>query len=162
MVFLAGYYQLGGFKPINIELVKVDDYRLVGKSFEGSFRSDSIRIYFNEMKSLVQQGTVQGQPTIIYDQEPDGTKGFSRSFIGILLEKDNSAPAHLEQREISTSRAIRVSKDAHISVMPNPDKIAKRIEQYSRQHQVQPMGPSIEIYRPENRLVIEQPVFVKD
>ena len=162
ITLLAIFHQLGGFNPVRIELVQVDNYHMVGRHFEGSFRSDSIRVYFNEMKSLVLQGKVEGQPVIIYDQEPDGTRGFSRSFIGIVLTDNDASPADLENREISASHAIRVSKDAHISVMPKPEKIAKKIKRFSEQHGALPAGPSIEIYMPNNRLVIEQPVFLNE
>ena len=114
------------------------------------------------MRSLVLQSKVQGQPVIIYDQEPDGTRGFSRSFIGVVLTGNVSAPGHLENREISASHAIRVSKDAHISVMPKPEKIAKKIKDFSAQQGALLTGPSIEIYMPNNRLVIEQPVALNE
>ena len=159
VTFLVVYRQLGGFKPVITELVQVKNYQLVGRHFQGSFRSDSIRIYFNEMRSMVKQGELTGQPVIIYDQEPEGARGFSKSFIGILLGDDDVPPSYLERRTITASKAIRVSKDAHISVMPKPDKIARKIENYCRQYDMEAMGPEIEIYHPNNRLVIELPVY---
>jgi hypothetical protein len=162
IALLAVFYQLGGFNPVRIELVQVDNYFIAGRHFDGSFRSDTIRVYFEEMRALVIQSKVQGQPVIIYDQEPDGTRGISKSFIGVVLTDNGAAPDDLEHREISASHAIRVSKDAHISVMPKPVKIAKKIKRFSEQNGVPLAGPSIEIYMPNNRLVIEQPVFLNE
>ncbi len=165
-IFLVGlliaFYQLGGFRPVVMELIPVYDYQLAGRYFNGSFRSDSIRIYFNQMSQLVQQNKLKGQPVIIYDQEPDGSRGLSKSFIGVLLRNEQGIPPDLEKREIFASNAIRLSKDAHISVMPKPHKIAERINDFCEQHNAQSFGPSIEIYYPNNRLVIEQPVRVND
>lgn len=158
VIFLMVYYILGGFSPVTLELVRVNNYQLAGRYFEGSYRSDSIRIYFNEMKTLLQQGRLQGYPVIIYDQEPDGIRGISKSFIGIELSDNNSTPGNLEKREMKATEVIRISKDAHISVMPGPNNINKRITRFCQEHDVSPVGPSIEIYHPNNRLVIEQPV----
>ncbi len=157
IVFLVGYWKLGGFNPVRIELVAVDSYYLVGKYFQGSFKSDTIGYYFQEMNSHIENG-VQGEPVIVYDQEPSGSRGISESFIGIKLTDIPPALSDLEVREISASGAIRVHKEAHISVMPNPDKIKLRIRDFAKAQGLTIDGPSIEIYKPDNRLVIEQPV----
>ena len=158
VIFLIAYYLLGGFSPVTLELVQVNNYKLAGRYFEGSYRSDTIRIYFNEMKTLLQQGQLDGYPVIIYDQEPDGVRGLSKSFVGIELSDSLALPVNLEKREMRATQVIRVSKNAHISVMPGPNSINKRITRYCQEHNISPVGPSIEIYHPDNRLVIEQPV----
>ena len=162
LTFLVVYYKLGGFSPVTLELVEVNNYHLAGRYFEGSFRSDTIRIYFDEMKSLLQQGRLEGSPVIVYDQEPDGIQGLSRSFIGIALLDSETIPIDLDKREIMASTVIRVSKDAHISVMPNPTNITKKIARFCQEHHAVPVGPSIEIYQPDNRLIIEQPVQINN
>ncbi len=161
LILLAfGYYRLGGLNSIQIEIVTVDSYHLVGRYFEGNYKSDTIRIYFEEMKEYLKEGTLKGQPIIIYDQEPTGSPGKATSYIGVLLVgSPSSSLDNLEKREIPAKRSIRVSKDAHISVMPNPDRIDRMIQAYAQAKTLTVGELNIEIYYPNNRLVIERPIL---
>ena len=157
LLLLFGYYKLGGFNPVKVELINTDDYHLLGRHFEGNYQSDTVRLYYNQMRDYVQKGTINGFPAIIYDQEPQGARRRAKSFIGVLLDEPTSIEG-LENREINASQAIRVSKEAHISVMPNPDKIERLITSFATENQLT-IGPfNIEIFHTENRLVIERPV----
>jgi hypothetical protein len=157
------YYRLGGLKSVQIETVRVDGYHLVGRYFEGNYKSDTIRVYFEEMKGYLKDGMLTGQPVIIYDQEPIGSRGKATSFIGIMLvESPSSSLDDLEKREIPAKRSIRVSKDAHISVMPNPDRIDRLIQAYAQANTLTVGESNIEIYHKNNRLVIERPILGAD
>ena len=161
LILAIGYFKLGGFSPVRVELVDVEDYHLVGRYFKGRYQSDTIGTYFKEMKSYIEEGVVEGFPAIIYDHEPEGNRGEVESYIGILT-KGQTTIHQLEKREVPASKAIRVSKDAHISVMPNPDKIKGLIETCAEEYQLEFGQFNIEIYHPNNRLVIERPVISGD
>jgi len=155
-----GYYRLGGLNPVLVEIITVDNYYLVGRYFEATYKSDTIRAYFEEMKGYLNDSTLTGQPIIIYDQEPSGSRGKATGFIGIKLKESPSYSLDdLEKREIPAKRSIRVSKDAHISVMPNPNKIDRLIKDYALTHALVVGDLNIEIYHPNNRLVIERPIL---
>lgn len=163
IALFAGYVILGGFRPVQISLVQVDNYYLLGRHFEGRYKSDTVGNYFSEMRAYLLDGIIKGSPVIIYDEEPGDRRGISKVFIGIKLTDissltDQKTTGDLENREILASRAIRVSKDAHISVMPNPDRISRKIIQFSKENGLIIDGPCIEIYHSNDRLVIEQPV----
>ncbi len=157
-----GYYRMGGLNPVKVELVEVDSYNLLGRYFEGSYKSDTVAIYFNEMQDYIESGRITGDPVIIYYQEPEGVLGLSRIFVGIRLSElgntEKQEFGHLLNDGIQASSAIRVSKEAHISVMPNPEKIAKLIESFAEEHNLKIGTASIEIYQSQNRLVVERPV----
>jgi hypothetical protein len=161
LILLAfGYYRLGGLSPVLVETITVDNYHLVGRYFEATYKSDTIRAYFEEMKGYLKDGVLTGQPVIIYDQEPSGSRGKATGFIGIkLVESPSWSLDNLEKREIPAKRSIRVSKDAHISVMPNPNKIDRLISDYALTHALSIGDLNIEIYHPNNRLVIERPIL---
>ncbi|TDI69363.1 MAG: hypothetical protein E2O86_05600 [Bacteroidetes bacterium] len=155
-----GYYRLGGLNSILVETITVDNYYLVGRYFEATYKSDTIRAYFEEMKEYLKDGVLTGHPVIIYDQEPSGSRGKATGFIGIkLVERPSSSLYKLEKREVPAKRSIRVSKDAHISVMPNPNKIDRLIKDYALTHALVVGDFNIEIYHPNNRLVIERPIL---
>jgi len=153
-----GYYKLGGFNSLQLELAEVNNYHLVGRSFEGSYQSDTVRYYFKEMKGYVEQELIDGNPVIIYDKEPEGQQGLARCFIGIKTEEETIIDS-LEIRKITAKKCIRVSQDAHIAVIPTPEKIDKKIRAFAADNQLQLTGHNIEIYYPNNRMVIERPVF---
>lgn len=157
LLLFFGYYQLGGLNPLQVEMVRVDNYYLIGRYFQGNHQSDTIRLYFNEMNRYVEEGILSGHPAIIYDQEPEGTRGKSKSFIGILTKKPTSY-GDLKQRQISATECIRVYKNSHISVMPNPAKIEKLIRSYAEEHGYELDEFNVEIYHPSSRLVIERPI----
>lgn len=153
------YYFLGGFNPLQIKTVTVDSYYMIGKYFNGSYKSDTIQVYFSEMRDYVKTGTYQGPITIIYDQEPVGSRGMIKSFIGIRLSQATEVlPQDLTTRVIYADHAVRISKDCHSALMPNPNKIAEIINELLINENRIPFDFSIEMYYPNNRLVIEQPL----
>lgn len=153
------YYWLGGFNPLQVELVPVDQIYLVGRYFEGRQQSDTIRRYFNEMKEYVQGDTYPGQLVIIYDQEPRGPSGQVKVFVGVRMQKPlKEAAGGLQLRTLEASRAIRISKASHSVVMPNPEDLNKLIADYAREQHLKLRGPSMEIYLPDNRLLVEHPL----
>lgn len=158
-----GYYRMGGLNPVKVELVDVDNYQLLGRYFEGNYKSDTVAIYFNEMQDYLESGQINGDPVIIYYQEPEGVQGLSLIFVGIRVsepgDKEKQEFSHLLNDEIIASSAIRVSKEGHISVMPNPEKIAKLIESFAEEKNLKIGEASIEIYQSQSRLVVERPVI---
>ena len=77
-----------------------------------------------------------------------------------MLEQNQlSSHEDLEKREIPAKRSIRVSKDAHIAVMPNPDRIDRLIQAYAQDEDLTASELNIEIYYHNNRLVIERPIL---
>lgn len=156
---IAGaYYFLGGFNALQIETVAVSNYYLVGKSFEGTYKSDTLQEYFTLMKSHLQEKTYEGRLAVIYDQEPQGSKGYIKSFIGIVLSKElHQIPRNLETRNITCSEAVRVWKDCHSSLMPNPHEITRLITDNLGDRPAYQF--SIEMYYPDNRLVVERPLL---
>ncbi len=159
------YYALGGFKPLKVEVVEVEEYFLIGRDFQGTYSSDTLKQYFNEMKSYLQEGKFQGCIAVIYYQEPEGARGYVQSFVGIKLDEDpssNEAQKILSQKELAglivsstPVKVIRVSKDSHSSMMPNPDKIQDRIQSEAARLNVAIRPFNIELYYPNNRLVVE-------
>lgn len=154
------YYKLGGFNSLQVETIEVNNYHLVGRYFEGSYKRDTVGRYFEEMRSYLDTGILTGQLVIIYNQELIGKHGKTRSFIGIMLEQNLlSSIDDLEKREIPAKGSIRVSKDAHIAVMPNPDRIDRLIQAYAKDEDLTASELNIEIYYDNNRLVIERPIL---
>ena len=159
LLLTAGYYRLGGFNGLSLETITVNNYDLVGLYFEGSYKSDTVRAYFEKMKGFIDDDRVEGQVVIIYDQEPQGKRGYTKGFIGIRLIEPPLISLHsLEKRFIPTKRSVRISKDAHISVMPNPDKIDRLIIEYADSNDLELSSMNIELYYPNNRLVVERPI----
>ena len=151
------YYIKGGFNKVEVTLVEVENYRMIGRYFEGNYRGDTVRIIFEEMVAYLESQEAEGRPVIIYDQEPDSNGGKIKGFVGILTTYPTALPG-LKEREVSASQSVRVQKDAHISMMPNPDKINELIESFASSQGVELESFNLEIYNPNNRLVVERPI----
>ena len=80
---MAGYIKLGGLSLVQMELLQIDNYYLLGRPFEGRYKCDTVRNYFNEMQVHLQDGIVEEHPVIIYDKEPTGNREISKIVAGI-------------------------------------------------------------------------------
>lgn len=153
------YGWLGGFKPLKVEVVPVQNYLFQGRSFEGSYQSDTLQQYFQEMKAFIAQADSKSPIIMIFDQEPQGKRGKVEGFIGVPVAERSLQGENWELREIPSREAIRVSKDCHSTLMPNPRKIETLIQEFLEENSRQIRPFNIEFYYPDNRLVIERPLM---
>ncbi len=153
------YYYLGGFNPVSVEVVPVQPYFLLGKEFSGSHRSDTLRTYFNQMKALRDSLNLSGPVVLIYDQEPQGPRGMVSNFTGLRLESPprSTAPGY-KIRSVRADSVVRISKDCHAALMPNPSKVESLLQDYLQRNGLVPFDYNLELYYPDNRLVIERPL----
>ena len=106
------------FKPLKIERVAVNSYHLIGREFSGSYRSDTIRLYFDEMRQLLEAHNTADPIIIIYDQEPQGMRGNIKNFVGVFATPEiKNSKSELTERVIIADSAVRVFQ----SLSPQPN-----------------------------------------
>ncbi len=83
LLTLAGYYWLGGFNEITIEVVEATSRMVVGKLYVGKYGDLALRRIFVEAGQFQQADTVSGVLTVInYDTLSAGGQQVNQ-FIGV-------------------------------------------------------------------------------
>lgn len=158
---LLGYYYLGGFTGRELEVVEVNDYRLMGKRYFGRLDNPALEDVFYEVRSQAESGAPSGTLAIVVLKEPETGKDSVEQFIGILLDQPAQAslPQGWELFTIEANRAVRNTIRAHNLVMPRPKEIRDEIEEYAREQQL-PLRTDITIekYLGERHLEVEVPL----
>ncbi|AHM60738.1 hypothetical protein D770_12410 [Flammeovirgaceae bacterium 311] len=157
------YWQLGGFREAQAELVEVEGgYTLVGKHYLGTLQHPSLQEILDEVGQRWERGELPGVLTVAVIQEPVTDKDTVEQFIGVLLpaaESLKQLPQGYEIMQVEAQKAIRVSLDAHSSVWPTPDKLRQKAEDYARENniKIQPRMLLEKYYGP-GRLEVELPL----
>jgi len=159
IVILSIYYWLGGFNQLEIQTVSMNDYYVVGHYFEGTYKSDTVSSYFMEIKQMIETRKLNGILTIVYYQEPIGKRGMMKSFIGAALEDTTvTIPPGYEQRLIQVDKVVQAKVDSHVAVMPNPEKINRRLREHAQGQGLELVNFSIERYLSDWEVITEIPV----
>ncbi|MTI31667.1 hypothetical protein [Xanthovirga aplysinae] len=153
------YIQLGGFNEVKISVKENINYTLIGKSFEGRYKSKEVKNIFFDTRRLLEEGELHGTLAIIYDQDPSENEGNMKSFTGIILEKPISKiPKGFEERKFKAFTVVQAQINAHPLVMPTPEKIKEKLKIYAQEQGLELQDISIEKLVGERELVVEIPV----
>ncbi len=124
-----GFYQfnkLGGFNEVELQLVNVDDLELQGMLYRGTPQDEALIATF---KQVEQVATDQNLPMhTIYYSEPAGKLDTMEVFVGIAL--GHSIDGFIS-KTFEADRAILAKISAHRLVMPGPNKVKRKINQYA-------------------------------
>lgn len=157
------YWQLGGFKEAQAEIVEVEGgYTLVGKHYLGTLKHPALQNILDEVGERWERGELPGVLTVAVIKEPVTDKDTVEQFIGVLQPasvKLPQLPEGYEIMQVEAQKAIRVSLDAHASVWPTPDKLRRKAEDYARENglNIQP-HMLLEKYYGSQRLEVELPL----
>ncbi|KEO73348.1 hypothetical protein [Anditalea andensis] len=131
LVGMAFYYVLGGFNEIEIRVVPVDDIHLIGIEYRGTPQDENLKLTFQKVEGMLKSYPDNRLNTIFY-VEPAGKLDTITVFVG--TEYHEKMAGDLEEKIIGAQRAIVASLKSHRFVMPGPNKVKQRIEQYAKQN----------------------------
>lgn len=155
------YQQLGGFKDPEISYVDLQEYHLAGTYYEGKITSSKWESLFYQTRDLIESKQIPGVLTIVWYNTPEKERGFAKAFIGVRFEGDPVIPAGLEMRTLTMDGVIRATMESHVTVMPNPQKVARKIRSWAAEHQYELQEMLIEMYPEESAIFSEIPVKKK-
>lgn len=155
---LIVYHQLGGFKEPEISFVNLHEYHIAGSYYEGKITSDKWKSLFIQIRDLEESDKFPGILTIVWYNEPEKEEGFARAFIGIQFKGDPEIPGGLEVRTLQMDGVVRATMKSHVTVMPNPQKIAREIKEWASIKQYPLQDILIEQYPEESVIYSEIPV----
>ncbi|HSF53330.1 MAG TPA: hypothetical protein VLA71_06235 [Algoriphagus sp.] len=156
-VFILGYFafdRLGGNNPILIELVDKNPPTLAGKTYKGTPQDKKLGETFQYIQSLLPLNPGKKIHTIYY-QEPAGKLDTMEVFVGLDLP---FAPVDLESRAFSESSYIMATIKASRWVMPSPDNVKSKIEDFAKEKNLTLTGVFIDKIISENEVQVLAPI----
>lgn len=156
IIAVCCYYLLGGFKEVILFELKNNVHSIAGKEFKGKINNDTIGIYFNEMKLIIENGNLKGDLCLVNYQDKELTEKEVHQFIGILLEDDiTEIPSGFKVIEIESEISFNVALIMHPLIQPNSEKVQAMIYDFAQKKEYELENYSLEIFYPDNSVIIE-------
>lgn len=130
------YDQLGGNSPIALSLVTSPPETLAGKTFRGTPIDKGLEQAFRSIESLKSLHPGASVHTLYY-VEPAGKLDTMEVFVGINLPF--GAPG-MESKKFTQSRYILAQVKSNKWVMPGPDTIKEKIQEYAEANKLSLSG----------------------
>jgi effector-binding domain-containing protein len=137
LVGMAFYYLLGGFSEIEMRVVAVEDIHLIGYEYRGTPQDENLEKTFQKIEELL-AAHPENRLNTIYYVEPAGKLDTMTVFVG--TEYNEKMAGDLEEKIITSSQAIVASLRSHRFVMPGPDRVKRKIEEYARENGLETQG----------------------
>ncbi|MEQ6118868.1 hypothetical protein [Reichenbachiella sp. MALMAid0571] len=155
-ITISVYYSLGGFEEIKVVKSGNNIYNVAGKEYKGRIKNDSVNIVFNEIRSLVVDGKINGEMCVVNYHDEGLNNNEIHQFIGILLgDEISEIPSGLTVREIKAATTFKVGLGMHPLVMSNTKKIEATIQDYATQNGFELEDYTLEILFQDNSVMVE-------
>lgn len=160
VILLAGigvYYLLGGFKDIEFHIQEMENIELLGHTYRGTPQDDKLEETFLQIHQLIAKYPGTHLHTL-YEIEPAGKRDTLEVFVGvenlgIIAPRDG-----LEERIIPCSKAIVANIEVHRLVMPVPDVVKRKIEEYAEEMGVATQGIYVDLIINERHVKVIAPI----
>jgi hypothetical protein len=154
-----GYYWLGGFNPINVEVVRLDERVVVGQAYRGTYGDLALREIFVKARQQQERGAMPGVLTVVNRDAASGSGQEVNQFIGIALSAPiDSLPTGYQRDSLAAGTYLRARVTANPLVQPRPQAINERLLNYAAKHGLTVSGLPIEVYRTPDTLWVEMEV----
>ncbi|OOG75197.1 hypothetical protein [Algoriphagus sp. A40] len=146
--------RLGGNNPILVEIVDKTPPTLAGKTFKGIPQDKELGETFQYFETLLSLNPGKKIHTI-YFQEPAGKLDTMEVFVGLDLP---FAPVGMESKSFSESRYILATIKASKWVMPGPEKVKAKIEDFAKENNLTLTGLFIDKIISDKEVVVVAPI----
>ncbi|WP_209329566.1 GyrI-like domain-containing protein [Lunatimonas salinarum] len=159
LLFLVGvYFLLGGFAPLEMELVSCGEFKLSGIHYRGTPQDAALGESFRKIEDVIAENPGSVLHTI-YEVEPAGKLDTLRVFVGTVLPEQVDS---LELLAIPCKQAIIAKIRSHRFVMPSPLKVKSQIEAYAAQRGVTLSGVFIDVLHDSDEVTVWAPLVTGD
>ncbi|MBS9523725.1 hypothetical protein KI659_06795 [Litoribacter alkaliphilus] len=133
-VGLVGYFLLGGFNELELEVVQTDNIHLMGYQYRGTPQDEALPQTFQKAEGLLGDGKTLHT---LYQVEPAGKLDTMEVFIGVEFSGEMGDAQELL---IESQNAIVATMRSSRYVMPGPNKVKKRIEKFAELNGLETQG----------------------
>ena len=129
------YYQLGGFRPVDVAIVDCTDMILVGREFRGTPQDELLGRSFGQVEDVKRDNYGAILHTIYYT-EPEGKRDTMHVFVGVQKAMLPKPIPKMTEKEVTCTRAVVAKIHAHRFVMPSPLRIKKKMVEFAAENGV--------------------------
>ena len=144
------YKNLGGDQEI-VYTVEQRGFRVMGQSYDGSYRSKEIEGLFRKAKKVAEQENLQ---VVVVNYGSDDEAATIKQFIGVLL-MDGTMTESDDGYELITfdsQQVISAKINAHNFVMPKPEKVREGAQKLATEKGVELGQTTLEVYISDREL----------
>lgn len=159
LLALIGYYWLGGFNPVVIEIMNHSERVVIGQPYQGRYGDLKLREIFVKTNQAIQAGALPA-PLVVINRDTIRTEENQvDQLIGVLsIRPDTLSSPHYQADTLPAGRYLRAIVQAQPVAMPKPEAVNEQIRRYARQHRWSPESTVIEFYVAYDTLWIEMPI----
>jgi hypothetical protein len=162
IILIAGtaiYGYLGGFKQPDIKKTELPEYIIVGKFYQGRSSDEQLGNIYYEIKTRHDKKELNGVLTAVYYQINSKVKDSTQVFLGIAVEDTlRSLPPGYEYRKFTKKPGIRATITCNPYVMPRPETMQVKIEEFAKNISLKPASYVMEKYISADTFEVEVPV----
>jgi len=149
-----GFEKLGGFVPIEVQLIENQPENLAGITYRGTPGNEELGEIFQKMET--QKGLHPGSHLhTIYEVEPAGKLDTMLVFVGI---NQNLPISDLEFRSFENTSYLLAKIKSNKWVMPSPDAVKEKLAEFAEENQLELSGIYIDKIISENEVQVIAPV----
>ncbi|WPP51615.1 hypothetical protein [Catalinimonas niigatensis] len=138
--------------------MNTENYVIAGKTYQGAFKEDSLKAHFFQMKEYVDNGQLEGTVSVVnYDLEYASADSIHQ-LIGVLIDTLPLKSANIQIDTLMAQKALRAIVKAHPAVMPRPDQVVKKMQDYARKNSLLLKQYSIEQYVTNKEIWVDVPL----
>jgi len=149
---IFGYQQLGGFKPVAVQLSDEPAFFIAGKYYEGEIRSAGLNDLLSELEERYRAGEMDGVFTICYFDNPD-EKTRMKVLAGVSLPDTTGLPTDFEAYRVTGGSMAKAVMTSHVLVAPSSSSTNEKLLSLAQKEGLQPVGPFVEQYFHERKVV---------
>lgn len=125
------FYQMGGFREIELEVWENPSIELSGLRFVGIPQDKRLRESFEQMELILKQNPDATLHTI-YFREPAGKLDTMEVFVGIDQKWLEENQLGFEDLNLSATQAVVAYINRHRFVMPNPETVKASLRDFAK------------------------------
>ena len=159
LLALIGYYWLGGFNPVIIEVVNHPERVVIGQPYQGRYGDLKLREIFVKTNQAIQAGTWPAPLVVINRDTVMAEEKEINQLIGVLSTRpDTLSSPHYQADTLPVGRYLRAVVQAQPNAMPQPEAVNEQMRQYAQEHQWTLSNTIVEFYVAYDTLWIEMPI----
>ena len=156
LIALISYYLLGGFNKATYTVETKDTIEVYGVYYEGKIGSDTLREYFTQARTLVEENEQIEDIVIVYYGDVNPNNGQVRNFIGVNSNGNElNTFEGWSNRAVKSEASVKACIEANPLAMPTPEDMLSELKEMALQKRLKPDTVFIEYYSGPNNLCVE-------